>query len=296
MSSAKPHWEPVRRVVYSALMPHFLRLSAIFLGVMFAVSELAIAQDDAASKKTTEELPKAVKDVLRTQALMDKGFDKPAGTKLRFSRIEDRLVKGETFTSYRVYVVGAPVDMPLILAYWKIGAAPSEIQILSSNAYVNRKGLLLATKPGEELMDRDTAEEKDELRVALGKMAKGEPARFVVRSKDSLTMIAGTLVKHPLESESKGCKLSALISAPEANAILVYGDGFASSSNLIMKSISAEEAREIHVHTDSHGHSATVELPYVVGKEAGVVTESIATPECSVSISIPWGKGSYKPY
>jgi len=296
MSSAKPHWEPVRWVVYSALMPPFLRLSAISLGVVFAVSVLATAQDDASSKKTSEELPKAVKDVLRTQALMDRGFDKPAGTKLRFSRIEDRLVKGETFTSYRIYAQGAPLDMPLILAYWKIGAAPSEIQILSSHAYVNRKGLLLAAKPEGELLDQEAAGEKDELRIVLEKMANGEPARFVLRSNDSLTMFAGTVVKHPLESESKGCKLSALIAAPEANAILVYGDGFPSSSNLIMKSTSTDEAREIHAHTDSHGHSATVELPYVAGKEAGVVTESIATLDCSVSVSIPWGKGSYKPY
>jgi len=277
-------------------MPHFLGLRAITLGVVFAVSVLATAQDDASSKKTSEELPKAVRDLLRTQVVMDSGFDKPAGTKLRFSEIGDTTVKGETFTRYRIYAVGAPIDTPLILAYWKNGTAPSEVQILSNKAYVNRKGLLLVTKPDGELMDRETAEEKDELRVALGKMASGEPARFVVRSKDSLTMIAGTLVKHPLESESKGCKLSALISAPEANAILVYGDGFAPLSNLIMKSTSADEAREIHVHTDSHGHLATVELPYVVGKEAGVVTESITTPECSVSISIPWGKDSYKPY
>ena len=154
---------------------------------------------------------------------------------------------------------------------------------------------MLVTKPTGDLMDQETAAEKDELRVALGRMANGEPARFLLRSQDNKTMISGTLIKHRIESESKGCKLSALISAPEANAILVYTDGFPSNVELLMKSTSADESRQIHARTDSHGHSVTVELPYVIGKDSGIVTESITTPNCSIALSIPWGKDSYKP-
>jgi hypothetical protein len=106
-------------------------------------------------------------------------------------------------------------------------------------------------------------------------------------------IIPGTLIPYPIESSDKGCRLSALLSAPEANIVLISADGFAPNTDLVVHGDSAGELKESKHKTDGSGHVEFAQLPYVVGKETGVLAVSIETKDCSVTVQIPWGKGSY---
>ena len=55
----------------------------------------------------------------------------------------------------------------------------------------------------------------------------------------------------------------------------------------------AGELKQSKHKTDANGHVQFAELPDVVGKEAGVLADTIETPDCSVTVRVPWGKGSY---
>jgi len=277
-------------------MPAFLRFFALMFAVLSAASVQAQSTSGGSSGNDSNQIPTSVMDILRTDSIIDSGFDKPTGSHLRFAKAEETTFRGKPFVTYRVYVEGARLDGSYILAYLKNGSALSDIQILSDKVYVNHRGLLLASKPSGALAEAETAAEADEIRVAMGPMAKGEPARLVLRSKDNKILISGTLLKHPIESLDNGCKLSALIAAPEANAVLVYAEGFPPNLNLTMHSTSAGEVREISFKTSDRGRAATIELPYVTGKDSGAVTETIKTDKCTVSVEIPWGKGSYQPF
>ena len=61
----------------------------------------------------------------------------------------------------------------------------------------------------------------------------------------------------------------------------------------IMSTHYAGELKQSKHKTDANGHVQFAELPDVVGKEAGVLADTIETPDCSVTVRVPWGKGSY---
>jgi hypothetical protein len=152
----------------------------------------------------------------------------------------------------------------------------------------------LLNKPKPEQEDSETVADGTEFDVGV-KVAKGEPVRFVLRDKKTNMIVPGTLVPSPIESVDKSCKLTALLATPQGNSILVYGDGFSPNSEVVVKSNSAGELKESKNPVDAKGHIQFVELPYVLGKDVGIVKETISTKDCTVSVEIPWGKGSYHP-
>ena len=61
---------------------------------------------------------------------------------------------------------------------WKIGASVQNLQVFSSAAYVNRKGLLLTEKPNSDQEDIESAGEGLEFDVGI-QVANGEPIRSI---------------------------------------------------------------------------------------------------------------------
>jgi hypothetical protein len=263
---------------------------------MLLFSPLAIQCQSASpndeSKKISSQLPAKVVQMLNTQVFWDAGLNNPSGPRLRFSKLGEFTRPDGHFFRYRVYADGVKEGTPYIFAVWRIGSSVEDLQVLSSTAYVNRKGLLLLNnpKPGQE--DSETVADGSEFDVGV-KVAKGEPVRFVLRDNKTNMIVPGTLVPFPIESIDKGCKLTALLAAPEGNAVLIYGDGFPPNSVVVVQSNSANELKESKHSVDAKGQFRFVDLPYVLGKEAGVLKNSISTKDCSVSVEIPWGKGSY---
>lgn len=259
--------------------------SLFFLCTAFASAALSQKLEGAANQ-----LPAEFIQMLQTQVSWDQGLGR-SGQHLRFALIEGP-PNGERLNRFRIYAEGAREGVPYILGVWKIGTYPKDLQILSNQVYVNRKGLLMTRKPRNEEENADTVDGVAEYDIGI-QAADGEPIRLILRSKDSSLMAPGTLVPFPIASSNKNCRLEARRSVPEDQAILMYVDGFAPNSTLEVEGDSAGEKKVGQHSVDDKGHGQFVELPFVTGRDRGILHESIATKECSVSIDIPWGKGSY---
>jgi len=82
---------------------------------------------------------------------------------------------------------------------------------------------------------------------------------------------------------------------PDGEAVLIYADGLDPGADVPFQAVSEGEAHAGSFHANARGHAATVDLPYVTGKNAGLLKVSITAKGCSTAVEIPWGKGSYKP-
>lgn len=248
---------------------------------------------DGSSGNTANQLPPKFVEMLNTQVAWDAGFSNPSGPRLRFVQFDEMTRPDGHFIRYRIYAEGAQEGRPYIFALLKIGTSPQDVQIVSSAAFVNRKGLMMTRKPASDEEDRETVGADVEFDLGI-RAANGEPLRFLLRSKDNKVFIPGTLVPYPIASTDHGCRLEARLAVPEGQAILIYGDGFSPNSEVLVQSDSAGELNEGKHTVDANGHVQFFDLPSVTGRDSGVLKDSISTKDCSVSISIPWGKGTYQ--
>jgi len=253
---------------------------------------IALGSHDSIAQNGGRKLPQSVVDMVNAQVQWDAGQQDPTRPHLEFVKVDEFNRSDGHFVRYRMLAPGVSEGQQYKVAIWKIGTLIQNLQVLSSPAYVNRKGLLLTRKPSPDQEDVQSAEQNVEFDVGV-QAANGEPIRFALLSKDSKVIASGTLVPYPLESSDKGCRLSVLLSAPEANVVLVTAEGFAANTELVVKGDSAGELKESRHKTDTNGRVEFAALPYVVGKEDGVLTDVIETPDCSVKVQIPWGQGSY---
>lgn len=276
-------------------MPGSPRLITLTFLVFFS-SIASSAQNPTSSDsldRLNGQLPSDFVQMLKGQVSWDMGFNNPSGPRLHFTKIDEFDRADGHFTRFRIYAEGVPEGKPYILAIWKIGVYLKNIQILSSSAYVNHKGLVLTKAPSPDADDRDVVSDGTEFDVGI-QAANGEPIRFLLRSKDNKVMVPGTLVPYPIDSVDHDCKLTARLAVPEGQAILVEGDGFAPNSEVTINGDSAGELKVSKHGVDERGHLQVLEMPFVIGKEAGILKETITTKECTVSVSIPWGKGTYQ--
>jgi hypothetical protein len=215
----------------------------------------------------------------------------PTGLQFQFVKIGDLTFPQGHVTNYRAYVHGATEDKKYYLGVWKVGA---EMNILPTDVYVNAKGLLMDHKPRPDQENKDSVEEEDELDLAL-QAARGEPIRVILATLDGNFMVPGTIVPFPIENKDKNCRLEVRLASPDAEAILLYADGLPPSTEVPFESNSAGDLTQGKLSTNASGHAATADLPYVDGKNSGIVKETLTTKDCTVSVEIPWGKGSYHP-
>jgi len=230
--------------------------------------------------------------MLNAQAVWDSGFNHPAGPRLRFVKVDDVTRPEGHFVRYRIYADKVPEGAPYILEGWTIGKDFADLNLLSNSVYVNRKGLLLTRKPNPDEEDLDTVGPDAEYDLGV-QAADGEPVRILLRSPDNKLLAPGTLVPFPIESKDKDCVLSARLATPDAEAILIEGEGFAPDTQVLVQSNSAGEQMQMRESVDGSGHLQFVELPFVAGKDVGMLNETISTTDCTVSIIIPWGTGTY---
>lgn len=276
-------------------MPGTIRFCALTAFLCLLLSALQGQSPDpiASAGDTASQLPPKFMEMLNTQVAWDAGFNNPSGSRLRFVQFDQITHPDGRLTRYRIYSDGAQEGKPYILALLKIGTFPKDVQILSSAVFVNSKGLLLTRKATPDEQDSETAPDGVEYDVGI-QAANGEPIRFLLRSKDNKVFVPGTLVPYPIASKDHGCKLEARLAVPEGQAILIYGDGFSPNSEVLVQSDSAGELNESKHNVDANGHVQFFDLPSVTGKDSGVLKDSISTKDCTVSVSIPWGKGTYQ--
>lgn len=272
-------------------MPGAIRFCV--LSALLLLSSTALhGQAPKAPSDPTSQLPPVVVHMLNTQVAWDDGLNHPNGPRLRFAKVDEVTRPEGHFIRYRIYAAGVPEGAPYILAAWVIGKKLDDLNVLSSSVYVNHKGLLLTRKPNPNEEDSDTVGQDAEYDLGV-QAADGEPLRFVLRSPDNKVLVPGTLVPFPVESADNGCKLSALLATPDGEAILIEGDGFAPNTDVLVQSNSEGEVRTSKQSVDANGHLQFVELPYVIEKDVGTLNDTISTKNCTVSVNVPWGKGTY---
>ena len=261
-----------------------LPLLVLSLGVVGAQSLAA-----AGPQQHSDRNPGKTTSPERSQILWDQGFELPPGSHLRFVKVDETGGAGSHTLRYRVFADAAQMGTPYVLAAWHIGTSIDDLEVLSESVYVNRRGLLLANPPNPGQADSDAINDGSELDVSF-KAARGEPVRFILRSQDWKTMIGGTIVPYPIAATSKSCKLSALLSDQDAHSILIYMDGFPPNSDVTLNDGTGDR----QVRADAHGQASAVETPGAKGPENGTLNESAHGSACQVSVSVPYGKGSYQ--
>jgi hypothetical protein len=271
------------------MLPARFLFVACLAGVcVSSISNHSFAQDSKPSS------PGDISQLLQRQLGWDDALPdekNPDGLHFQFVKIDDANLSQGHFVRYRAYVPGAPRDQKLSVGEWQLG---SDLQVFPNDVYVNAKGLLMVHKPRPDQMDRDSVDDADELDFAL-QTARGEPVRFVLATSNGKLMVPGTIVPFPIESKSGACRLEIRLVTRDAEAVLIYADGLKPNSVVPFESISAGEPEQAKFSANAKGHAATADMPFVDGKDAGVLKVKLVTKGCALSADVPWGKGSYHP-
>lgn len=228
------------------------------------------------------------------QIVWDQGLETPPGSHLRFQKIDETGPPGNRVFRYRIYAQGAVQGTQYLLGMWRIGTDLDNLEVVSESAFINRKGLLLGNPPNPAQQDSETLDDGSELDVSV-KAARGEPVRFVLRTEDSKTMIAGTLVPAPIESTDKNCRLRALLADPDGLSVLLYVDGFPPNAVVAAHGASHGATDEEKIYTDAKGHGVLIETPHPKGIESGTLTETVQSPACAPKVDVPWGGENFHP-
>ncbi len=234
-----------------------------------------------------------VMKLMREQIGLDGGnanAKNPNGLRIQFASVAQ--LDNPGMHVYRLLVPGAPEGQEYTLGGWRIGAG---IKYAQGHVYVNAVGLVMLHRPTIQQEKELSLGKSDEVEVGVN-AARGEPVRYMMASADDKLFYAGTLVPFPIESKDGKCELEVRLGLPEGQTMLVYGNGLPPNAHLQLKTDSEGEERTSMMNTDAQGRAAAIIVPYVAGKDTGVVKMSVAAPGCSVAVEIPWGKGSYHPH
>ena len=192
----------------------------------------------------------------------------------------------------QVQIARSEQVLRLVFRELNLGADP---EFMPGDVYLNSQGLMMTKMPRPDQEYKAIVDAEDEVEFSFP-AARGEPVRVLLTTPDGKLVIPGTIVPFPIQGRDRQCKLEARLALPEAAAVLIYADGLAPNSDIPYQSFSEGQSRAGTLHTNAHGHAVRIDLPYVAGKDSGNLKVAIATKECSASVEIPWGKGSYKPF
>jgi hypothetical protein len=119
--------------------------------------------------------------------------------------------------------------------------------------------------------------------------------RFALASSDKELLVSGTVVPFPREDTDRGCRLEVRLAQPDGSAVLISADGLPANAEIPFQLLTADEPGTGKFIANAQGHAVTTDYPSANGKDRGSLRVSLAIPECSVAVEIPWGKGSYHP-
>ena len=235
-------------------------------------------------------------DLLQSQVAWDRATPEPTnplGMHLRFVRIEDAAAGAAP--RYRVFADGAPENKVFSFGTWLVSKdIVHDAAFISANAgvsgsrdvYVNARGLLMYHKPKpEEARSSRLADELEVTPVA----ASGEPIRYMLDSLDEELQIVGTLVLHPVAAEDEGCRLEVRIAQPDAEAVLIFVEGFRAKAKIPVVLQSANGAVTQVLIADEDGRAVLAGFPHVPGKTHGVLKVTAEGASCLPSVELPWG-------
>lgn len=252
---------------------------------------LAILGPGSLAQATKQAVPEETQDLIQRQISWDEnspGDKNPSGLYFQFFQIDETTSSGKRLVHYRAYIFAAPENKKYTLTTWKIGSNP---RTLSSEVYVNAKGLLMAKKPTPQEENSDFVGE-NEFHLSV-QAALAEPVRYALASSDKKLFISGTLVPFPREDTASGCRLEVRLAQPDGKAVLIYANGLPANSEIPFQLLTAGESQTGKFSVNAQGHAVATSYPSANGMDRGTLRVSLAIPECSVAVDIPWGEGSY---
>lgn len=125
--------------------------------------------------------------------------------------------------------------------------------------------------------------------------AKGEPIRVALVAADNKHGAAVTVVPFPIEGADRGCKISVILGAKEADLVLVEGEGFHNDSTYTIGTESYGEKRPFKIAVNGNGRFIGALTPWVPNHDTGDTVVYYQSSTCTPTVSFHWGKDSYKP-
>jgi hypothetical protein len=125
--------------------------------------------------------------------------------------------------------------------------------------------------------------------------AKGEAIRVALVTADRKHGAAVSLVPFPIEGESNGCKISVIRGSKDAELVLVEGNGFKKDATYTLGTESYGEKHPLSTTINPQGHFASALTPWVPGHDNGDTVVYYQSNTCSPTVSLHWGKNTYKP-
>jgi hypothetical protein len=198
---------------------------------------------------------------------------------------------GHTVIHYNFVVKGLPADATYDIKYWPVGGPSNRFQEIANKVRINKDGLLVCL-PDMRCGDRNRPEFP--LDVAIPATGKGETHRFALFSeKNPKVWLTGIATPFPNRSSDHGCQLEMVRMTPNGEFFLLFGSRFPPNQKITAEGNSAGEQHPWVTQTDAQGNFQRAELPFVIGKNSGVVEDTVTGgADCHPSISAAWGEGS----
>lgn len=219
---------------------------------------------------------------------------------------------GATKITYEITGKGFTPDMQLTLLYWPLNQNVSKVM---SGIVVDASGTAVCgvAAPGPAApTDAAGAAQANAGKVAPVRSctkalkpgspititttaAKGEPVRVALVAADRKHGAAVTVVPFPIEATDRGCKISVLLGAKDAELVLVEGEGFHNDPKYTIGTESYDVKRPFHVTVNKQGKFIGALTPWVPGHDIGDTVVYYQSSTCTPTVSFHWGKNTYKP-
>jgi hypothetical protein len=270
------------------------QISLAFFSVLLCLPCVALSQDATANQGEHPVEPPRLDATATLRGIVNQQLawesnKVSTGATLQLKEIARQRHSDRTLVTYRIVASGFSPDGVYTLMQWGLD---NQIHQLLTGVTFMKDGTAVCsgTKPGS---CGDPAKPDDPIDLPFFG-AKGEAVRLALASPGGKPLATVSAEPFPISAEEKGCNLSAILLFPNAEAILIEGAGFASGTTVSFTGDSSGEKHDSTHEVDAKGNFRFVVLPNKAGVDHGTITLQPTTGSCRPSMTMPWGKDSYK--
>jgi hypothetical protein len=197
------------------------------------------------------------------------------GMQLILKEMSRQKVKSETDVTYAISSSGLPTDQ--VYTMW-FKPFTTEAPIPKTQYKVDASGALITADSGQPLQD-----------ISVGAYARGQAFNLALMNEDKSIQVFATVIPFPIEASSGTCQLTAELAARDGTTFMITGGGFEPNETINMISNSEGEVLPFTVQAGPDGVFHSMELPAVVGKQSGTVSDTATGKKCNLTLKYTWG-------
>ncbi|MGH9588568.1 MAG: hypothetical protein ACRD3F_16610 [Acidobacteriaceae bacterium] len=217
---------------------------------------------------------------------------------------------GATEITYQITGTGFTPDMQLTMLRWKLNESAARVM---SGIVVNAQGTAVCGVPAPGPAAPTDAAGAAGAKAASADVppcirtmkpgtpititttaAKGEPIRVALVAADNKHGAAVTVVPFPIESVDRGCKLSVVLGAKNADLVLIEGEGFHKDASYTIGTEAFGEKHPLKTVVNGNGEFIGALTPWIPNHADGDTVVYYQSSTCAPTVSFHWGKDSYK--